>query len=223
MGGSSKTETREKPAHIVEAEKDALAMANYLSKLGYMPRTGVQIAGLSDRTLDSMRGTNSGLEAFGLPTSDVTANIPQTTTSASGIEGYTTTSGLDELIATMQKDRPAQYKYIMDMFIDPVTGEMPSGSPFNANSATTASTGDETMDYIQSVGGNAHHNDIKGYEKDAFNEAHHRNVANADTSGRYEKWHYEGDPSGYVNIWDAITGKNKFSDQYDDKLNRYRL
>tara|TARA_X000001036_G_C20615808_1_gene780895 strand:+ start:588 stop:1241 length:654 start_codon:yes stop_codon:yes gene_type:complete len=213
MGGSSKTETKEKPPHIVEAEKDALAMANYLSKLGYMPRTGVQIAGLSDRTLDSMRGTNSGLEAFGLPTSDVTANIPQTTTSASGIEGYTTTSGLDELIATMQKDRPAQYKYIMDMFIDPVTGEMPSGSPFNANSATTASTGDETMDYIQSVGGNAHHNDIKGYEKDAFNEAHHRNVANADTSGRYRKWHYGGDPSGYINPIDQIFGG--YSKKYD--------
>ena len=206
MGGSSKTESKEKPEHIVNAEKDALAMANYLSKLGYVPRTGVQIAGLSDRTIDSMRGTNSGLEAFGLPTSDVMANIPQTTTSASGIDGYTTTSGLDELIATMQRDRPAQYNYIMDMFIDPVTGEMPSNSPFNTASPNPASTGDETMDYIQSVGGNEHHNDLKNYEKKAYNEAMHRSMADADTSGRYRKFHYGKDPSGYINPIDQIFG-----------------
>ena len=131
MGGifgssGTRTTTNKKPEHIVQAEKDALAMTNYLSKLGYTPRTGVQIAGITDGTLDSMRGTNQALEAFGLPTSDVMSNIPQTTTSQSGIEGYTTTAGLDELIATMQRDRPAQYQAIEDMFIDPVTGDDPN-------------------------------------------------------------------------------------------------
>ena len=131
MGGifgssGTRTTTQNKPEHIVQAEQDALAMTNYLSKLGYVPRTGVQIAGVTDQTLNSMRGTNQGLEAFGLPTSDVMSNIPQTTTSESGIEGYTTTSGLDELIATMQRDRPAQYQAIENMFIDPVTGDDPT-------------------------------------------------------------------------------------------------
>ena len=135
MGGSSKTVSKEKPPHIVQAEKDALAMTNYLAKLGYMPRTGVQIAGLTDRQIDSMKGTNSGLEAFGLPTSNVMANIPQTTTSASGIEGYTTTSGLDEMLAKMQAERPAQYEAITNMFIDPVSGD------------------DETINFLNSLKG----------------------------------------------------------------------
>jgi hypothetical protein len=124
MGGStSKTTSQTKPEHIVQAEKEALAMANYLSQLGYMPRTGVQIAGLSDRTIDSMRGTNQALEAFGLPTSDPLSNVPMPTYSESGIRGYTTTSGLDELLAEMQKNRPAQYNYFNDMFLDPVTSD----------------------------------------------------------------------------------------------------
>lgn len=135
MGGSSKTVTQAKPPHIVEAEQDALAMANYLSKLGYVPRTGVQVAGLSDRTMDSMKGTNMGLEAFGLPTSNVMSNIPTPTYSESGIRGYTTTSGLDEMLAKMQEERPAQYNRIMDMFIDP------KGS------------GDETIDFLNSLKG----------------------------------------------------------------------
>jgi len=100
-----------------------------------MPRTGVQIAGLTDRQIDSMKGTNSGLEAFGLPTSNVMANIPQTTTSASGIEGYTTTSGLDEMLAKMQAERPAQYEAITNMFIDPVSGD------------------DETINFLNSLKG----------------------------------------------------------------------
>ena len=99
-----------------------------------------------------------------------------------------------------------QYNYIMDMFIDPVTGEMPSNSPFNTASPTPVSTGDETMDYIQAVGGNEHHNDLKNYEKEAYNEAMHKRIADADTSGRYRKWHYEGDSSGYINPFDYVFG-----------------
>lgn len=191
MGGStSRTTAQSKPAHIVEAEKEALAMANYLSKLGYVPRTGVQIAGLSDRTLDSMRSTNAGLDAFGLPSSDVMANIPQTTMSDSGIRGYTTTSGLDELIATMQRDRPAQYNYIMDMFIDPVTGAMPTMGA-NTPASTPATTGDQTMDYINAV-----QNQETGEERRASEKAYNDAIARADTSGNYEKM-MAGDVSGY--------------------------
>ena len=191
MGGStSRTTAQTKPAHIVEAEKEALAMANYLSKLGYVPRTGVQIAGLSDRTLDSMRGTNAGLDAFGLPTSDVMANIPQTTMSDSGIRGYTTTSGLDELIATMQRDRPAQYNYIMDMFIDPVTGAMPTMGA-STPASTPATTGDQTIDYINAV-----QNQETGKERADSEKAYNDAIATADTSGNYEKM-MAGDVSGY--------------------------
>lgn len=191
MGGStSRTTAQSKPAHIVEAEKEALAMANYLSKLGYVPRTGVQIAGLSDRTLDSMRGTNAGLDAFGLPTSDVMANIPKTTMSDSGIRGYTTTSGLDELIATMQRDRPAQLNYIMDMFIDPVTGAMPTMGA-NTPASTPATTGDQTMDYINAV-----QNQETGAERKASEKAYNDAIEKADTSGRYAKYR-AGNVSGY--------------------------
>ena len=182
MGGStSRTTAQSKPAHIVEAEKEALAMANYLSKLGYVPRTGVQIAGLSDRTLDSMRSTNAGLDAFGLPSSDVMANIPQTTMSDSGMRGYTTTSGLDELIATMQRDRPAQYNYIMDMFIDPVTGAMPT-MVANTPASTPAKTGDQTMDYINAV---QNQDTQAGYEKKEEQRLHNEQMQRIAPKGGY--------------------------------------
>lgn len=133
--GGSQTSTTSVPKWLEDAGREALARAGEVSRVGYTPYYGPDVAAMNSTQLDAMRNTNSAANAFGLASSDPTANLPQAQTFANGVQGYSSGGLYDQSLAALQAARPGQYDAIMSQFIDPMTGAAAaSASPVvNAN------------------------------------------------------------------------------------------
>ena len=124
-GGSSTTEVKI-PEYIEEASKANLARANEISQIGYVPYYGPDVAAFSPMQQAAFQNTADTASAFGLsaPTSqqDIMGGMPAPTTYAGGVQGYSSAPMYEQSLAELKDKRPAQYKAIMDQFIDPVGG-----------------------------------------------------------------------------------------------------
>jgi len=127
MAGSNKTTTANTvPAYLSEAGQNTLNRATDVSRIGYTPYYGPDVAAMTPAQIAAMQGTNIAASAFGLPTVDVTAGMP-TATNYGGMSAYSSGSAYDAALAELKARFPAQFAAIMSQFIDPVTG-MASGA-----------------------------------------------------------------------------------------------
>jgi hypothetical protein len=131
--------------------------------------------------------------------------LPEAVTEG-GLRGYRSHDMYQDNLEKFKTMYPDIYRRI-DALVNEPNNPVPAstGAVGTINPVTGMPIVPETT---ASVLGNEHHNDLKNYEKEAYNEAMHRNMANADTSGRYRKWHYEGDSSGYINPFDYVFGSS---------------
>ena len=124
-GGSTTSEVKI-PEYIEAASKANLARANEISKIGYVPYYGPDVAAFSPMQQAAFQNTADTAGAFGLaaPTSqqDIMGGMPTPTTYAGGVQGYSSAPMYEQSLAELEAKRPAQYKAIMDQFIDPVGG-----------------------------------------------------------------------------------------------------
>lgn len=128
MGGSSKTTTANTvPAWVTKAEQDALARAEQASRIGNVGYYGPDVAAMTPSQIAAMQGTNMAASAFGQPTVDVTAGMP-TATNYGGMNAYSSGAGYDAALAELKSRFPGQFDAIMSMFVNPVTGAMPSAA-----------------------------------------------------------------------------------------------
>lgn len=99
--------------------------ANYISKLGYIPQYGVDIAGFSPMQTSAMQNTADAATAFGLqaPT-DAMAGMPAMQTDNLGFTGYSSGDIYSGYLGNLANVAPAQYAAMRGMFIDPVTGDL---------------------------------------------------------------------------------------------------
>ena len=127
--GGSTTSKTEIPAWLEGAAIENINKARGVSELGYVPYYGPDVAAFSPMQQQSMQSTGNAASAFGLAPQgfDATAGIPQAQSFAGGIQGYSSAPLYEESLAQLQQKRPAQYKAMTDMFIDPFTGARPSG------------------------------------------------------------------------------------------------
>lgn len=125
-GGSTTTVNKnELPAWLQDAAQSNLARADYVSKLGYVPQYGVDVAGFSPMQQSAMQNTADAASAFGLsaPTNAM-AGMPQQTTNNLGFTGYSSGDLYNNYQANLAEQAPAQFDAMRGMFIDPVTGEL---------------------------------------------------------------------------------------------------
>ena len=138
--GGSQTTKVEVPQYIEDAAKANLARADEISRIGYTPYYGPDVAAFSPMQQASFQNTADTASAFGLsaPTSqqDIMGGMPAPTTYAGGVSGYSSAPMYEQSLAELQAQRPAQYDAIMGQFIDPRAGKAPS-----AASLAPASTG----------------------------------------------------------------------------------
>ena len=129
--GGSKTTEVQVPQYIEDAAKANLARADDISRIGYTPYYGPDVAAFSPMQQAAFQNTADTASAFGLaaPTSqqDIMGGMPAPTTYAGGVSGYSSAPMYEQSLAQLQAQRPAQYQAIMDQFIDPVGSPASSG------------------------------------------------------------------------------------------------
>ena len=126
-GGSQSTSV-EIPAWLQDAAQSNLAKAGEISKIGYTPYYGPDVAAMTPLQAAGMQNTGSAASAFGLPfASDPMAGMPTPQTYAGGLLGYSSGGMYDQALAQLQARNPGQFAALQAPFINPLTGAQPSG------------------------------------------------------------------------------------------------
>ena len=128
--GGSTSSTVTIPQYIEDAAKANLAKAEEISKIGYTPYYGPDVAAFTPMQQAAFQNTAGMAGAFGLasPSSqqDVMGGMPAPTTYAGGVQGYSSAPMFEQSMAELEARRPGQYAAINAPFIDPVTGAQPA-------------------------------------------------------------------------------------------------
>jgi len=136
-GGSTTSEVKI-PEYIEAASKANLARASDISKIGYTPYYGPDVAAFSPMQQAAFQNTADTASAFGLraPTSqqDIMGGMPAPTTYAGGVQGYSSAPMYEQSLAELEAQRPGQYQAIMNQFLDPVGGGY-SGPSYGGSSS----------------------------------------------------------------------------------------
>lgn len=132
--GGSTTSTVEIPAWLESAAQSNLAKANELSKIGYTPYYGADVAAMTPSQIASMQGTNTAALAFGMPTADVSAGMPAAQ-NYGGINAYSSAPMYEQALAELQARRPGQYAALNAPFLDPMTGSPAANYGYSAPSS----------------------------------------------------------------------------------------
>ena len=125
-GGSTQTQSTELPAWLQDAAQANLGRADLVSKIGYVPQYGIDVAGFTPMQQSAMQNTANAASAFGLsaPT-DAMAGMPAQQTNNLGFSGYSSGDLFNNYLSNFAQQRPAQYAAQQSMFVDPLTGDVP--------------------------------------------------------------------------------------------------
>ena len=143
-GGSQSTSV-EIPAWLQEAAQSNLAKAGEISKIGYTPYYGPDVAAMTPLQAAGMQNTGAAASAFGLPVaSDPMAGMPTPQTYAGGLLGYSSGGMYDQARSELAARNPGQYAAVNAPFINPQTGAQPmapygtGGTPQISRASTSA-------------------------------------------------------------------------------------
>ena len=115
MGGGSNTTSVTIPKWLEGAVQENIASAKNISRIGYTPYYGPDVAAMTPAQIAAMQGTNQMASAFGMPTADVTAGIP-TAADYNGMSAYSSGGMYDAALAELKARNPGQYAQIMSLF-----------------------------------------------------------------------------------------------------------
>lgn len=123
-GGSSTTSV-EIPEWMESAAKSNLARAEDVSKIGYVPYYGPDVAAMTPMQEAAAQNVASAASAFGMqaPTGAGVTGMPAAQEFAGGIRGYSSAPMFEQSLETLEQERPGQKKAIDDMFISPTSGK----------------------------------------------------------------------------------------------------
>lgn len=136
--GGSTTSTVEVPQYIEDAARRNLERADLISKIGYVPYYGPEVAAMTPAQEAAFASTQQLGSAFGLPTTLGTSTLPSATvgirssdydmgvpapqTFAGGVRGYSSAPMFEQAQFELGRRRPAQKAFIDSLFIDPFSG-----------------------------------------------------------------------------------------------------
>ena len=132
-GGKGGTQTSEItiPDYIEDAARRNLAKAEDISRIGYVPYYGPDVAAFTPMQEASFQQTADVASAFGLaaPTAeaDIMGGMPAPTQYAGGVRGYSAAPMYEQAVSELAAQRPAQAEYLQRFFIDPLTGQAAAG------------------------------------------------------------------------------------------------
>jgi len=119
--GGSTTSSVEVPQYIEDAARRNLERADLISKIGYVPYYGPEVAAMTPAQEAAFAGTQQLAGAFGTPTT-MDMGVPAPQTFAGGMRGYSSAPMFEEAMDEFGRRRPAQKAFIDSLFIDPFSG-----------------------------------------------------------------------------------------------------
>jgi len=125
--GGSTSSTVAVPEYIEDAARRNLTQADKISKLGFIPEYGPTVAAFTPMQEAAFQGTADLASAFGTPgggmsMQDISGGMPEPTTYAGGVRGYSALPIYEQALEAFGQARPGQKQYIDSFFIDPFTG-----------------------------------------------------------------------------------------------------
>jgi hypothetical protein len=122
--GGSQTTKQEIPAWLEAPSIRAIQRGEDISRIGYVPYYGPDIAALTPMQTSAMQNAANAAAAFGLtaPT-DVMAGMPVAQDFAGGVRGYSSQPLYQQSLDALQAARPGQFDYLNSFFINPFTGQ----------------------------------------------------------------------------------------------------
>jgi hypothetical protein len=128
-GGSTTSEITI-PDYIENAARANLAKADDISRVGYTPYYGADVAAFNPMQQASFQNTADTANAFGMatPTSgtDIMGNMGRPNVYADGITGYSSAPMFQDSVDTLNYLRPAQAGLIDSFFVNPNAGFDPT-------------------------------------------------------------------------------------------------
>jgi hypothetical protein len=145
-GGSTST-TVAVPDYIEDAARRNLTSADLISKIGYIPEYGPTVAAFTPMQEAAFQGTAQTAGAFGLPggdmsVRDISGGMPEPTTYAGGVRGYSALPIYEQALEAFGEARPGQKAYVDSFFIDPFTGVPGSNMQAPVDYTVTPTPGD---------------------------------------------------------------------------------
>lgn len=128
--GGSQTTSVQIPEWLQAAAQRNIARAEDLAQFGYTPYYGPDVAALTPQQVAAQQGVNAAAQAFGLPTANVMAGMPQAT-DYNGMMAYSSAPLYQQSLDALRTNMPAQYEAMRAPFIDPITGAAPR-APYGA-------------------------------------------------------------------------------------------
>ena len=114
--GGSTTSQVQIPSYLSDAARRNLARADVISRIGYTPYFGPDVAAMTPMQQAAIQGTNQMASAFGLPSvSDPMAGMPQPQ-DFGGMQAYSSAPMYEQSLQQLAQQRPAQYQAIEGMF-----------------------------------------------------------------------------------------------------------
>ena len=139
--GGSQTQKTELPDWLSKAAEAAVGQGQDIGKIGYVPSYGPDVAAMNPLQMGAMRNTQGAAGAFGMQGGGVNS-LPPAETFAGGVRGYSSHGLLQENMDRLKQERPGQYQFMQDFFIDPITGEEGSrADPMNQIADSYTPTG----------------------------------------------------------------------------------
>jgi len=170
--GGSTSSTATVPQYIEDAAKANLAKAEDISKIGYTPYYGPDVAAFTPMQQAGFQNTADTASAFGLAGGGTgMEGMPAPTTYAGGVQGYSSAPMFEQSMAELEARRPGQYAAINAPFIDPVTGAQPM-TPYGTGGMPEADVGGGVPGGVVPISGS-----------DDDDDFHRQMMANASNQG----------------------------------------
>jgi hypothetical protein len=196
--GGSTSSTVTIPQYIEDAAKTNLAKAEEISKIGYTPYYGPDVAAFTPMQQAGFQNTAGMADAFGLAGGGTgMEGMPTPTTYAGGVQGYSSAPMFEQSMAELEARRPGQYAAINAPFIDPVTGAQPA-APYGTGGA------DASVPFgaiLAGAGGAAPGGVAPSSGSNNDDDFHRQMMANASNQGAGGSGGFGLSPSGTVSAY----------------------
>lgn len=143
MGGGSKTTSVTIPKWLEDAARGNIARAEEVSRIGYAPYYGPDVAGLTPGNMASMRGTANMASAFGAPSYDPTQGMP-VAGDYGGMSAYSAGPMYDAALEELRRRQPDTYAKLMAPFANQTPAVAPSGVSATPTGVNTAAANRES-------------------------------------------------------------------------------
>jgi len=120
LGGSQKQSVKI-PQWLENASQDVIARADEVSRLGYTPYMGPEVAAFNKAQEAAFNNNAAIARDIGI-TVPAGSSMPAATDFGGGVWGYGSHDGYKRNLDAFREEYPGQYDYMRSFFIDPVNG-----------------------------------------------------------------------------------------------------